>query len=119
MKKVLILGAGFVTKPMFDYFINICHYHVTVASRTVSKAQRLFNGYENGAAVPWIIDDHEMLDKLVSESDLVVSMIPPRFAYSRCKSVPKIQKKPRNNFIYQSRITEFGQRGKEKRACFS
>ncbi|MFC1492843.1 saccharopine dehydrogenase C-terminal domain-containing protein [candidate division KSB1 bacterium] len=77
MKRVLILGAGFVIKPMVDYFINMCQYDVTVATRTVSKAQRFFDGYENGTAVPWLIEDIELLDKLVGESDIVVSMIPP------------------------------------------
>lgn len=77
MKKVLILGAGFVTKPMVDYFIAVCNYHVTVATRTVSKAQRLFDGYEKGVAVQWTLDDLDTLDKMVEETDLVVSMIPP------------------------------------------
>jgi len=92
MKKVLILGAGFVTKPMVDYFITICHYHVTVATRTVSKAQRLFDGYENGTAVQWTVDDHEKLDKLVSESDLVVSMIPPTMHIPVAKACLKHKK---------------------------
>ncbi len=86
MKRVLILGAGFVIKPMVEYFINVCHYHVTVATRTVSKAQRLFDGYEKGTAVQWLIDDHEMLAKMVGESDIVVSMIPPSLHYSVAKT---------------------------------
>jgi saccharopine dehydrogenase (NADP+, L-glutamate forming)/spermidine synthase len=77
MKRVVILGAGFVVKPMIDYFAKICQYHITVATRTVSKAQRLLDGYENGVAVQWILDDSTTLAKLVGESDIVVSLIPP------------------------------------------
>ena len=35
MRKVAILGAGYVVKPMVDYFIDICKYEVTIATRTV------------------------------------------------------------------------------------
>lgn len=46
MKKVLILGAGMVVKPMVEYLIH--HgYHVTVASRTKSKADMVIQ------AIPW------------------------------------------------------------------
>lgn len=40
MKKVLILGAGHVTKPLVDYLIDTCGYQVTMAARTVSKAEK-------------------------------------------------------------------------------
>lgn len=86
MKRVLILGAGFVVKPMIDYFTKICQYHVTIATRTVSKGQRLLNGYEHGVAVQWLIDDSEMLEKLVGESDIVVSMIPPSLHFAVAKT---------------------------------
>jgi saccharopine dehydrogenase-like NADP-dependent oxidoreductase len=92
INKVLILGAGYVTKPMIDYFINVCHYHLTIATRTVSKAQRLFEGHENGEAVPWTIDDHEMLETLVRQSDLVVSMIPPALHLPVAKACLKYRK---------------------------
>ena len=40
MKKVAVLGAGYVVKPMIDYFIDGCSYEVIVATRTVSKAEK-------------------------------------------------------------------------------
>ena len=92
IKRVLILGAGFVIKPMVDYFINSCQYYVTIATRTVSKAQRLFDGYENGTVVSWIINDNEMLEKLISESDIVVSMIPPALHIPVAKACLKFKK---------------------------
>ncbi len=41
MKKILILGAGMVTKPMVDYFIDICKYQVILADKIISKIQKL------------------------------------------------------------------------------
>jgi len=33
MKRVLVLGTGYVVKPLVDYFIDKCKYEVLVASR--------------------------------------------------------------------------------------
>ena len=44
MNKVAVLGAGYVVKPMIDYFIDICKYEVIVATRTVSKAEKVIDG---------------------------------------------------------------------------
>ena len=41
MKKILILGAGLVAKPLVRYLLDQPDYAVTVASRTVSKAIKL------------------------------------------------------------------------------
>jgi saccharopine dehydrogenase-like NADP-dependent oxidoreductase len=77
MKKVAILGAGLVTKPLADYFIDKCKYKVIMATRTVSKARSIIAGRELGQAVQWTIKEMEKLDQIVREVDLVVSMIPP------------------------------------------
>ncbi|NQS97574.1 MAG: saccharopine dehydrogenase NADP-binding domain-containing protein [candidate division Zixibacteria bacterium] len=76
MKKVLIIGAGHVTKPIVDYFIDTCGYQVTMAARTVSKAERIIANRSLGIPVSWASDQEELLDRLISENDIVVNMIP-------------------------------------------
>ncbi|TKJ39760.1 saccharopine dehydrogenase [candidate division LCP-89 bacterium B3_LCP] len=76
MKKVLILGAGHVTKPLVDYLIDTCGYQVTMAARTVSKADKIIANRSLGKAVSWAADQEELLDRLVGEHDIVVNMIP-------------------------------------------
>ncbi len=76
MKKVLVLGAGHVTKPLVDYLIDTCGYQVTMAARTVSKAHKIIANRPGGNAVSWASDQEELLDRLVSENDIVVNMIP-------------------------------------------
>src|SRR6056297_4174631 len=78
MKKVLILGAGMVVKPMVSYLLER-NYHVTVASRTKSKAEKMIGDNPNGTAVGWTVDDEETLDKMIEEHDLAVSLLP--YAY--------------------------------------
>lgn len=78
MKKVLILGAGMVVKPIVTYLLDK-GYAVTVATRTRSKADVMIAGHPNGTSLAWTVDDEETLDKLVAEHDLSVSLLP--FAY--------------------------------------
>ena len=77
MKKVLILGAGMVTKPMADYFLDKCKYHVVMATRTISKAEQIINNRSNAKTISWTTDDDTLLDKLVNDVDIVISMLPP------------------------------------------
>ena len=76
MKKVLVLGAGLVTRPLVRYLLNQPDFQVTVASRTVSKAERLIDGHPQGTALTLLADDRDKLAKLVSEHDLAVSLLP-------------------------------------------
>ena len=70
MKKVLILGAGLVTKPCVDYFLDECGFEVIMATRTTAKAEKIIAGRPNGKAITWTTDQLEKLDQLVSEVEL-------------------------------------------------
>ena len=76
MGKVAVLGAGYVVKPMIDYFIDICKYEVIVATRTVSKAEKVIAGRSLGTPVSWTIDQVDVLEKIIREVEIVIVMIP-------------------------------------------
>jgi len=76
MKKVLVLGAGMVSRPLVRYLLDQPDFHVTVASRTVSKAEKLIDGHPNGTALPLLADEADKLEKLISEHDLSISLLP-------------------------------------------
>jgi saccharopine dehydrogenase-like NADP-dependent oxidoreductase len=76
MKKVAIIGAGLMTKSLVDYFIEKCGYQVIVVNRTVSKAEKVIAGRLMGKAVPWPNTDPDILDEVISEVDIVISMVP-------------------------------------------
>lgn len=76
MKKVLVLGAGMVSKPLVRYLLDQPNFSVTMASRTVSKAEKIINGHPDGEALSLNVKDDAMLEKLVSEADLTVSLLP-------------------------------------------
>lgn len=78
MKKVLILGAGLVVKPMVEYLLDEGFY-VTIATRSREKADKLIKGHPAGKAVAWMTDDMETLSGMVKEHDLSVSLLPYRY----------------------------------------
>jgi len=75
-KKVAIIGAGKMTKPLVDYFIDTYGYQVFMVNRTIATAQNVINGRKLGVAVRWVAGDADALDKIVSQSDIVISMVP-------------------------------------------
>jgi saccharopine dehydrogenase (NADP+, L-glutamate forming) len=75
-RRVLILGAGLVARPIVQYLLRQPGYHVTVATRTVSKAEDLLGGAPNGEAVSYDMNDPSQLGPLVGKADLAVSLLP-------------------------------------------
>ena len=75
MKKILVLGAGLVSRPGVRYLLD-SGLPVTVASRTVNKAEKLVEGYENGTARELAVENEELLKQLIQEHDIVVSLLP-------------------------------------------
>ncbi|RLD21717.1 MAG: saccharopine dehydrogenase [Bacteroidetes bacterium] len=79
MKRVLVLGTGYVVKPLVDYFIDKCKYEVLVASRDNNHAGLIIAGRALGTRVLWnATPPYDELNKMVEGVDLVVSMIPPK-----------------------------------------
>lgn len=75
MKKVLILGAGLVAKPIIQYLLSK-NYQVSVASNTTDRADAMINGHPNGISIFWEASDEEGLGRLVAEADITVSLLP-------------------------------------------
>lgn len=76
MKKILVLGAGLVSRPGVHYLLGQPELKVTVASRTVSKAEELVKGFPNGVAKQVNVEDHEALAEVIKENDIVISLLP-------------------------------------------
>jgi saccharopine dehydrogenase (NADP+, L-glutamate forming) len=76
MKNVLLLGAGLVAKPLVRYLLDQDSIGVTIASRTLSKAEKLIDDHPKGKAIQWVVDDIEKLKELVRDADIVISLIP-------------------------------------------
>ena len=75
MNKILVLGAGLVSRPGVNFLLE-SGFNVTVASRTVEKAEKIVSEFENGTAKAFLIEDAASLNRLVQENDIIVSLLP-------------------------------------------
>src|SRR5674476_1571435 len=78
MKKVLILGAGLVVKPMVEYLLKN-NIGLIIASPMKERADEMIKGNPNGSSLEWSMDDPAMLEKLVAEYDITVSLLPYKY----------------------------------------
>ncbi len=76
MPKVLVLGAGLVSRPLVRYLLDKPDFKVTCASRTVSKAVKLVDGHPDGEAISLNTADQAQLEDLIKTHDVAVSLLP-------------------------------------------
>jgi saccharopine dehydrogenase-like NADP-dependent oxidoreductase len=79
MKRVVVFGAGLVVRAHVRYLLD--HgFHVTVASRTVRKAEEILGGHANGTPMAYDITvEPEKLEAIVADHDVAVSLLPWQF----------------------------------------
>jgi len=90
-QKVLMLGAGFVTRPTLDV-LSQSGIAVTVACRTLESAQALSKGVANTTPISLDVTDASALDAAVAQHDLVISLIPYTFHATVIKSAIRNKK---------------------------
>uniref|UniRef100_A0AAX7W3B5 Saccharopine dehydrogenase (NAD(+), L-glutamate-forming) n=1 Tax=Astatotilapia calliptera TaxID=8154 RepID=A0AAX7W3B5_ASTCA len=80
MKRVLLLGSGYVSGPVVEYLTRDQGTQVTVASMLLSQAEELAAKYPNTIPVMLDVSSQEgHLDSLVRDHDLVISLLPYSF----------------------------------------
>jgi len=79
MKKVVVFGAGLVVRAHVQYLLDQ-GFAVTVASRTVSKAEAIVDGHPNGTPLAFDITvEPERLEQIIADHDVAVSLLPWQF----------------------------------------
>ncbi|CAL1703047.1 unnamed protein product [Somion occarium] len=76
VKKILLLGSGFVAKPAAEYVLREPGNRLTVACRTLESAQTFVGDLPNSTAISLDVSNAAALEKVVAEHDLVISLIP-------------------------------------------
>lgn len=79
MKKVCVLGAGLVAGPLVEYLLNFDDLQVKVADIEVDKARHLVKDHPRGQAFQLDLKDRQNLEALISDVEVVVSMVPYTF----------------------------------------
>ena len=63
-----------------------------MVNRTVSTAEKVIDGRKLGTAVRWSAGEPDALDKIVSQSDIVISMVPKPIHINVAKSCLRCNK---------------------------
>ncbi|XP_029910291.1 alpha-aminoadipic semialdehyde synthase, mitochondrial isoform X1 [Myripristis murdjan] len=80
MKRVLLLGSGYVSEPVIEYLTRDEGTQVTVASVILKQAEELAAKYPNTIPIMLDVSSQEgHLDSLIKEHELVISMLPYSF----------------------------------------
>ncbi|MCJ1285474.1 Saccharopine dehydrogenase [NADP(+), L-glutamate-forming] [Xylographa opegraphella] len=90
-KKVLLLGAGFVTLPTVQV-LSDSGIQVTVACRTIGNAKKLCKDTKNAHPISLDVTDSKSLDIEVGKVDIVVSLIPYEFHATVIKAAIRAKK---------------------------
>ncbi|MCU0286568.1 MAG: saccharopine dehydrogenase NADP-binding domain-containing protein [Acidobacteria bacterium] len=75
-KKILILGSGMVSRPGVRYLLDQENLEITVASNELPAAQKLVQNCKNGRALPIDVSDKSILEAMVKDHDIIVSLLP-------------------------------------------
>ena len=66
MKRILVLGAGLVAKPLVDYLATSDGLELTVADIDVNKAEALTLDHSNASALQLDVNYQSEVDDLVT-----------------------------------------------------
>jgi saccharopine dehydrogenase (NADP+, L-glutamate forming) len=97
---VLLLGSGFVAAPAVEY-LSKEGIHVTVASRTLSSAQKLAGTFANAKGISLDVNDAAALENAVAQYDLTISLIP----YTHHAAVIKAAIKAKKHVVTTSYVS--------------
>lgn len=76
MKKIVVMGAGLVSKPLVHYLLSIDGFFVTLGDIDLKKAEQIIGNATNGKAVALDVTDSKMVEELITDHDLAVSLLP-------------------------------------------
>ncbi|XP_055948926.1 alpha-aminoadipic semialdehyde synthase, mitochondrial-like isoform X2 [Argiope bruennichi] len=75
-KKVLVLGAGYVAEPLIDYLTKDQTIHVIIGSSLQNQGEALVKSDNAEHVVLDVTTGRGSLDKLIEDSNLVISLLP-------------------------------------------
>ncbi|KAK1254850.1 hypothetical protein MKX08_008845, partial [Trichoderma sp. CBMAI-0020] len=112
VRSVLMLGAGFVTRPTLDVLTD-AGIPVTVACRTLQTAQGLSAGVKLATPISLDVTDAKALDAEVAKHDLVISLIPYTFHATVIESAIRQKKNVVTTSYVSPAMMELDQKAKD------
>ena len=79
MQQILIIGAGRSSTSLIKYLLEHApseDWNITIAEKDISLAETKIEGSDRAKVVSFDVFDAEQLNRLVSEHDMIISMLP-------------------------------------------
>jgi saccharopine dehydrogenase-like NADP-dependent oxidoreductase len=95
MKKILLFGAGKSATVLIDYLLSHArqeNWKLTVADADLQLARDKLNDTSYGTAVSFDIRDNEQRESYVSDSDIIISLLPPSLHHIVARDCLKFSK---------------------------
>lgn len=90
-RNALLLGSGFVATPTVDV-LSKAGVSVTVACRTLEKAQKLAGNFKGASAISLDVNDTSALEAQIAKHDVTISLIPYTYHAAVIKAAIKAKK---------------------------
>jgi len=84
MRKILVLGAGLSSSSLIKYLLDNSeanNWKVILGDISKELAHKKIDNHDNGEAVQFDVYSEKQRAELISESDVVISMLPARMHY--------------------------------------
>jgi len=95
MKKILLIGAGRSTSSLVQYLLFNAekeNWFVTIADQSKDLALEAANNHKYTKAISFDVNNKEERERLIDESDIVISMLPAYMHLSVAKDCVKFKK---------------------------
>ncbi|MRX27065.1 saccharopine dehydrogenase C-terminal domain-containing protein [Kangiella sp. HZ709] len=91
MKKILVLGAGFVAGPLVEFLKRRAENDITVASYLLSEAEELARNFNSVKSIQLDVSNQSLVQEALDGFDLVVSLVPAPFHPTIAKAAIQAQ----------------------------
>ena len=84
MKRLLIFGAGKSATFLIEYLCSVCdenNWKLLVCDADIELAKSKINDCRNAVAISTDVSNDPERKKLIKESDIVISMLPPHLHF--------------------------------------
>ncbi|MFP4548607.1 MAG: saccharopine dehydrogenase C-terminal domain-containing protein [Fidelibacterota bacterium] len=76
MKKIIVMGAGLVSRPLVKYLLSIDGFALTLGDIDQSRAADIIGNAANGKAIALDVSDEQKVEELIKSHDIAISLLP-------------------------------------------
>ena len=116
MKQILIIGAGRSSSSLIKYMFEHAekeNWHIVVGDLDLQLAKSKIKGFDRGEAIQFDASNHDLVSQKISESDVVISMLPASMHVSIAEECVKQKKHLLTPSYVSTQMTALDEKAKQ------